>query len=194
VRLDPSERAISVRPERACGRAVSLLKALRRRRAAQRDRARTSTATDIMKRSIVVAHVSVPKRSPAAAVLEGARHPTSQRCGDDRHGAESSGRTLFCRPSVILGRPRNLGYLSRALTDFFDRPSTRLALPRGSLGAFTSAPDVTAPARERGRELAPGLRCARRLVCAGALHCRGDWRESVCPTLSRVGAPYGTEP
>ena len=76
-----------------------------------------------MKRLLIVAHAPSPNtRRLLDAVIEGARHP-------DIAGVEVEARSPFdtgpekvlAAQAVILGTTENLGYMSGALKDFFDR-------------------------------------------------------------------------
>lgn len=76
-----------------------------------------------MKRLLIVAHAPSPNtRRLRDAVLRGARHPQID-------GVEISALTPFeagaedvrAAQAVILGTTENLGYMSGALKDFFDR-------------------------------------------------------------------------
>lgn len=116
------------------------------------------------KRLLIVAHApSANTLAMRDAVQRGATGP------DIENVAVQAIAPLAARPddvlaanAIILGTPENLGYMSGALKDFFDRIyypclSARKACPT----RFTSARGTTAPA--------PGGRCRPSSpVCAGA--------------------------
>ena len=75
------------------------------------------------KRLLIVAHAPSPNtRALREAVLEGARHPDIEsvevRC---RPPLEAGPEDLLWCDAIILGTTENLGYMSGALKDFFDR-------------------------------------------------------------------------
>lgn len=75
------------------------------------------------RRLLVVAHAPSPNtRRLVEAVLRGARHPDVENV-EARHvpPLEAVPDDVRAAHGVILGTPENLGYMSGALKDFFDR-------------------------------------------------------------------------
>ncbi len=99
-----------------------------------------------MKRLLVVAHDPSPNiRRMVRAVLGGA-DDEEIRCVDARHlrPLDAVADDVLAADAVIFGTPENLGYMSGALKDFFDR----------------CWPISTSTASDRGRARRP-RRCAR---------------------------------
>ena len=75
------------------------------------------------KQLLIVAHCpSMNTRALAEAVLRGARHPDIEGV-EARHvpPLEASAEDVLGADAIILGTTENLGYMSGALKDFFDR-------------------------------------------------------------------------
>ncbi|MDX1606617.1 MAG: hypothetical protein R3202_10525 [Candidatus Competibacterales bacterium] len=75
------------------------------------------------KRLLVVAHVPSPNtRALCEAVLRGARHPDIEGVETcHRPPLEAGPEDVLAADGLILGTTENLGYMSGALKDFFDR-------------------------------------------------------------------------
>ena len=103
-----------------------------------------------MKQLLIVAHIpSENTRVLRDAVLSGATH-------SDIDGVETRALTPFeagpddvrAADAIILGTTENLGYMSGALKDFFDRTYYAvLGEKQGLRMRSTSEQDMTAPAR-----------------------------------------------
>jgi multimeric flavodoxin WrbA len=76
-----------------------------------------------MKRLLIVAHAPSPNtRRLLDAVVEGARHPDISGVAVEARGPFDTGpEQVRNAQAVILGTTENLGYMSGALKDFFDR-------------------------------------------------------------------------
>lgn len=76
-----------------------------------------------MKRLLIVAHAPSPNtRRLAEAVLRGARHPDVTEVEAEWIAPlEAGADDVLAADAVVLGTPENLGYMSGALKDFFDR-------------------------------------------------------------------------
>lgn len=75
------------------------------------------------KQLLVVAHAPSPNtRRLLAAVLRGARHPDIEAVSV-RHvpPLQATADDVLAARAILLGTPENLGYMSGALKDFFDR-------------------------------------------------------------------------
>lgn len=75
------------------------------------------------KQLLIVAHCpSMNTRTLAEAVLRGARHPDIDGV-EARHipPLEANAEDVLAADAIILGTTENLGYMSGALKDFFDR-------------------------------------------------------------------------
>lgn len=75
------------------------------------------------KQLLIVAHAPSPNtRKLVDAVLRGARHPDVENV-DSRHvpPLEAGPEDVLAAHAIILGTTENLGYMSGALKDFFDR-------------------------------------------------------------------------
>lgn len=132
-----------------------------------------------MKKLLVVAHApSVNTRQLAESVVRGARHP-------DIEGVECQWLPpLDAQPEdvrschgIILGTPENLGYMSGALKDFFDR----IYYP-----CLEHTQGLPCALYVRAGHDGTGTRRAVESICIGLrwnwvqspLICRGPWREN----------------
>lgn len=140
------------------------------------------------KHLLVVAHVPSPNtRRLRDAVLRGARH-------EDIDDVEVRALTPFeagpddvlRAQAVILGTTENLGYMSGALKDFFDRSYYPcLDKTEGLPYALYVRAGHDGTGTRRGVEtIVTGLRW--RAVCE-PLICRGDWREDFVDQCEELG-------
>lgn len=140
------------------------------------------------KRLLIVAHVPSPNtRRLRDAVVAGARHP-------DIAGVEVVAQSPFdTRPdhvlaaqAVVLGTTENLGYMSGALKDFFDRcyyPC--LDKTQGLPYALYIRAGHDGTGTRRGVEtIVTGLRWR---AVQDPLICRGDFREDFVPACEELG-------
>lgn len=132
-----------------------------------------------MKSLLLVAHAPSPNtRRLVEAVLRGARHPdiSGVEC---RHvpPLQASAEDVLAADAVILGTPENLGYMSGALKDFFDRIYYP-CLERTQAKPFTfyirAGHDGTGT-RRAIESITTGLRwrCVQEPVI-----CRGEWQDA----------------
>ncbi|MEL6290021.1 MAG: NAD(P)H-dependent oxidoreductase [Pseudomonadota bacterium] len=72
---------------------------------------------------LIIAHYPSPNLERlATAVLNGARAPEIDKVDAElRSPFETTADDVFATDGLILGTPENLGYMSGALKDFFDR-------------------------------------------------------------------------
>jgi len=141
-----------------------------------------------MKRLLVVAHVPSPNTTRLRdAVMSGARHP-------DIDGIEVVAKTPFeagpddvlAADAIILGTTENLGYMSGALKDFFDRtyyPVLEVAQSKPFALYIRAGMDGTGT--RRGVEtIITGLRWR---AVQDPLICRGDWHEDFVGQCEELG-------
>jgi hypothetical protein len=142
-----------------------------------------------MKRLLVIANVPSPNTLRLRdAVLEGARHP-------EIIGVETIALTpldagpsdVLAAQAVILGTTENLGYMSGALKDFFDRTYYPcLDRTQGlSYALYIRAGRDGTGTRRAVQSIVTGLRWR---AVQGPLICRGDWQESFVDSCRELGA------
>ncbi len=141
-----------------------------------------------MKTLLVVAHAPSPNtRRMVEAVMSGATHPDIDNVRS-RHVAplEATPDDVLNCDAIILGTTENLGYMSGALKDFFDRcyyPC--LEKTRGLPCALYI----------RAGHDGTGTRRAVESICTGLgwnwvqepLTCRGDWQEGFVVQCEELG-------
>lgn len=141
-----------------------------------------------MKRLLVVAHAPSPNTTRLRdAVLAGARHP-------DIAGVEVAVKTPFeagpddvlAADAIILGTTENLGYMSGALKDFFDRTYYPvLEVAQGKPYALYIRAGMDGTGTRRGVEtIITGLRWR---AVQDPLICRGDWNEDFVAQCEELG-------
>jgi hypothetical protein len=141
-----------------------------------------------MKRLLVVAHIPSPNTLRLRdAVLSGAGHP-------DIEGVEVVVKTPFeagpddvlAADAIILGTTENLGYMSGALKDFFDRTYYPvLEIAQGKPYALYIRAGMDGTGTRRGVEtIITGL--GWRAV-QDPLICRGDWNEDFVGQCEELG-------
>src|ERR1700758_717073 len=140
-----------------------------------------------MKRLLIVAHApSENTRALRDAVERGARSET----GIDVHllpPLQAGPEDVLAAQAVILGTPENLGYMSGALKDFFDRIyypclERTQGLP---YALYVRAGQDGTGTRRAIESIATGLRW--RAVQAPLL-CRGAFQDSFVPKCEELGA------
>ncbi len=141
-----------------------------------------------MKRLLVVAHIPSPNTLRLRdAVLSGAGHP-------DIEGVEVVVKTPFeagpddvlAADAIILGTTENLGYMSGALKDFFDRTYYPvLEIAQGKPYALYIRAGMDGTGTRRGVEtIITGL--GWRAV-QDPLICRGNWNEDFVGQCEELG-------
>ncbi len=141
-----------------------------------------------MKRLLIVAHIPSPNTQRLRdAVLAGARHP-------EITGVETIAKTPFeagpedvlAAGAVILGTTENLGYMSGALKDFFDRTYYPvLEKAQGKPYALYIRAGMDGTGTRRGVEtIITGLRWR---AVQDPLICRGDWDEAFVAQCEELG-------
>jgi hypothetical protein len=141
-----------------------------------------------MKRLLIVAHILSPNTQRLRdAVLAGARHP-------EITGVETIAKTPFeagpedvlAAGAVILGTTENLGYMSGALKDFFDRTYYPvLEKAQGKPYALYIRAGMDGTGTRRGVEtIITGLRWR---AVQDPLICRGDWDEAFVAQCEELG-------
>ena len=141
-----------------------------------------------MKRLLVVAHVpSINTTRLRDAVLAGAAHP-------DIDGVETVAMTPFeagpddilAADAVILGTTENLGYMSGAMKDFFDRSYYPvLEKAQGMPYALYIRAGMDGTGTRRGVEtIITGLRWR---AVREPLICRGEWKEAFPGQCEEIG-------
>ena len=141
-----------------------------------------------MKQLLVVAHVPSPNTVRLRdALVAGARHV--EISGVDvavRTPFEAGPADVLAADAIVLGTTENLGYMSGALKDFFDRTyypvlersqglAYALYIRAGSDGTGT---------RRAVQSITTGLRW--RAVCE-PLICRGDWQDLFVEQCAELG-------
>ncbi len=140
------------------------------------------------KRLLIIAHAPSPNTQRLReAVLLGARHP-------DIEGVEAVAQSPFDTvpenvidaDAVILGTTENLGYMSGALKDFFDRcyyPC--LEVTQGKPYALYIRAGHDGTGTKRGVEtIVTGLRWR---AVGESVICRGEWRDSFVDDCQELG-------
>lgn len=141
------------------------------------------------RRLLVVAHVPSPNTARLRdAVIEGARSAGSETVEIvARSPFEAGPDDLLAAGAVILGTTENLGYMSGALKDFFDRsyyPCLEKTQGLAYCLYIRAAHDGTGT--RRGVEtIVTGLRWR---AVQEPLICRGEWREEFVGQCRELGA------
>ena len=142
-----------------------------------------------MKRLLIVAHAPSPNTEALReACAKGARHP-------DIGGVEvvvkaplSSGpEDVLAAQAVILGTTENLGYMSGALKDFFDRSYNPLLERTQGLpcAAYIRAGSDGTGTRRGVETIVTGLRWR---AVQEPLICRGTWQPAFIDQCEELGA------
>lgn len=142
-----------------------------------------------MKRLLVVAHAPSPNTLRLRrAVLDGARNP--EPAGVEtivKAPLEAGPEDVLLAQAIVLGTTENLGYMSGALKDFFDR-SFYPCLERTEglpYALYIRAGRDGTGTRRAVESIATGLRW--REVQAPVI-CRGDWDERFVDACRELGA------
>jgi multimeric flavodoxin WrbA len=141
------------------------------------------------RRLLVVAHAPSPNTGRLVeAVLRGARHPDVESV-EARHvpPLEATPEDVLAAHGVILGTPENLGYMSGALKDFFDRCyypclDRTHGLP---YALYVRAGQDGTGTRRAVETILTGLKWKK---IQDPLVCRGPWQESFVDACEELGA------
>lgn len=141
------------------------------------------------KRLLIVAHApSANTRAMLAAVMRGASGPdidavTVQAIAPLAAGAEA----VQAANAIILGTPENLGTMSGALKDFFDRIYYPCLEHTQGLpyALYIRAGHDGTGTRRAVQTIVTGLRWR---AVREPLVCRGPWRDSFLPQCEELGA------
>jgi len=141
------------------------------------------------KRLLIVAHAPSPNTERLRdAVIAGARSPEIE--GVEvlaKRPLETTPEDVLATQAVILGTPENLGYMSGALKEFFDRCyypclDRTQGLP---YALYVRAGSDGTGTRRAVQSIAAGLRWRQ---IHEPLICKGDWREEFVETCRELGA------
>ncbi len=137
---------------------------------------------------LIVAHAPSPNtRLLAEALLKGARHPDIQDINVVwKPPLEAGPDDVLAADAIILGTTENLGYMSGALKDFFDRSyypvlEKKQGLPCAIL--IRAGHDGTGTRRAL-ESILTGLRWK---LVQEPLVCRGDWQDDFLRQAEELG-------
>jgi len=137
---------------------------------------------------LIVAHAPSPNtRHLAEALLKGARHPDIQDITVTwKPPLEAGPDDVLAADAIILGTTENLGYMSGALKDFFDRTyypvlEKKQGLPCAIL--IRAGHDGTGTRRAL-ESILTGLHWK---LVQEPLICRGDWQEDFLRQAEELG-------
>lgn len=141
-----------------------------------------------MKQLLVVAHApSVNTRALVDAVLRGARHPDLTGV-TVRHlpPLQATADDVLAADAIILGTTENLGYMSGALKDFFDRVYYRVLEEKQGLpcALYVRAGLDGTGTRRAVQSIVTGLRWT---WVQEPLVLRGDWQEAFLAQAEELG-------
>lgn len=141
-----------------------------------------------MKQLLVVAHApSVNTRALVDAVLRGARHPDLTGV-TVRHlpPLQATAEDVLAADAIILGTTENLGYMSGALKDFFDRVYYRVLEEKQGLpcALYVRAGLDGTGTRRAVQSIVTGLRWT---WVQEPLVLRGDWQEAFLAQAEELG-------
>jgi hypothetical protein len=141
-----------------------------------------------MPRLLIVAHAPSPNTLRLReAVIEGARHPDIAGIETVALAPLDAGPAdVLAAQAIILGTTENLGYMSGALKDFFDRsyyPCLELTQGLPYALYIRAGRDGTGTSRAV-HSIATGLRWR---AVQQPLICRGDWREEFVAACRELG-------
>jgi len=141
------------------------------------------------KQLLLVAHAPSPNtRALAEAVLRGASHPDLASAVAVRHvpPLEASAADVMAADAIILGTTENLGYMSGALKDFFDRVYYRVLEEKQGLpcALWIRAGHDGTGTRRAVQTIVTGLRWS---WVQEPLVLRGDWQEAFLAQAEELG-------
>lgn len=141
-----------------------------------------------MKRLLVVAHApSVNTRRLLDAVVAGARDPEIDGVAVEARSPFDAGPDdVLAANAIILGTPENLGYMSGALKDFFDRIYYPCLEKTQGLpyALYVRAGHDGTGTRRAVETIVTGLRWR---AVQQPLICRGPWQEAFVDTCKDLG-------
>lgn len=145
--------------------------------------------TEDAKRLLVIAHAPSPNiQRMGAAICAGAAGPEIETVETRLVPAfETQPEDVWTAQAIILLTPENLGYMSGALKDFFDRCyypclERTQGLP---YGLCVRAGNDGAGAQRAVETIVTGLRWRK---AQEPLICRGEWRETFLDECAALGA------
>jgi hypothetical protein len=140
------------------------------------------------RRLLIVAHAPSPNtRKLAEATLRGARSPEAGELEAEWiPPLEAGPEDVLRADGIILGTTENLGYMSGALKDFFDRTYYQVIEEKQGLpcAVYIRAGLDGTGTRRALESILGGLRW--RLV-QGILICHGEWREDFVSQCEELG-------
>lgn len=141
-----------------------------------------------MKTLLVIAHAPSPNTQRLLdAITKGARHPDIGGITMNTLSPfEATAEDVLAADAIILGTPENLGYMSGALKDFFDRiyyPCLEKTQAKPFTFYIRAGHDGTGT-RRAIESITTGLRwrCVQE-----PLLCRGEWRDSFLEDCEQLG-------
>ena len=141
-----------------------------------------------MKRLLIVAHAPSPNTLRLRdAVVQGARHPDIEGVEVEVLSPFDAGpEQVLVAQAIVLGTTENLGYMSGALKDFFDRSYYPcLEKTQGLCYALYIRAGHDGTGTRRGVEtIVTGLRWR---AVNEPLLCRGAWQESFVDQCEELG-------
>ena len=140
------------------------------------------------KRLLIVAHAPSPNTvAMRDAVLAGARHPDIAGITPDvRSPFDTAAEDVMAADGIILLTTENLGYMSGAMKDFFDRTYYPVLEEKQGLPcALIIRAGNDGTGTKRGLDtILTGLRWKQ--VC-DPLICKGEWNDAFLPSCAEIG-------
>lgn len=144
-----------------------------------------------MKKILLVAHAPSPNTEKMVqAVLRGINHPEiDQVSGQWIPPLRASAEDVIQCDGIILGTTENLGYMSGALKDFFDRsyyPCLEICQGKPMAVFIRAGHDGTGTERAINT-ICTGLKWS---LTAPVLVCKGQWQEQFIDQCETLGATF----
>lgn len=141
-----------------------------------------------MKRLLIVAHAPSPNtRRLAEAALQSARHPDVENVEAVwKLPLEAGPQDVLACDGILLGTTENLGYMSGALKDFFDRTYYAVIDDKQGLpcALYVRAGHDGTGTRRAIESIVTGLRWN---WVQEPLICRGDWQDEFVDQVADLG-------